>query len=340
MNLENLKVEFSEVNHKYKKDDSEILSVTQILKHIGIIPDYPEVSRINEARDRGKAVHKLLELLCDGYNTDEIVDLYNAWIEKEDNKTPWRQVRGYLISGQIFLNEEITNKAILRSEVRIGNELYGGTVDLLVNDRFIIDWKTSSKIKDEDYLQLAAYCYLLEIRESYIVQLTNENYIKYKTPDMYYEIWEKILCMYLNKNDKADIYREYRKLIKRQIKIDEHSARQLVELTLRHEEIKKEIERTREAVDQSLNIDGIQLNGFIELDGEYWDYNKSKSSIRTKVDIKKIIEHFNGLYGEFLTIPRVLEVIDQYTTTTIIDGSYRLTKKTKRKKRDEGKQKK
>lgn len=88
---------------------------------------------------------------------------------------------------------------IIHCEIKVNNELFGGTVDniSMINDKkYLIDYKTSKAVYPTMFLQLAAYNYLLRTEKDMVIDrvailLLNKNKVEYKFYEMDVKYLEK-----------------------------------------------------------------------------------------------------------------------------------------------------
>jgi len=140
-------LDFDPEAHVYRLDGVAVPSVTQVLRQTGYVTleGVPE-GVLEEARARGRRVHRALHFLLEG-------DLDLATVDVGD--------RGYLESAQAYLAQDVRRVAAI--EQRVHSTRYGcaGTLDLLAVhvDGYpsIDDFKTGEPTDVAADLQTAAY---------------------------------------------------------------------------------------------------------------------------------------------------------------------------------------
>lgn len=139
---------FDEEKHEYTKNNKKYISVTQLLKKYGLSADYAGIPTnvLEKAAQRGKAIHKGLELYIKSGNNPQILDEVNM-------------LERYVTARGIDLT---TSKA----EEIVYNDTYGiaGTIDWQFTegaDEILWDHKSTSSIyMDSVSWQLSIYNYL------------------------------------------------------------------------------------------------------------------------------------------------------------------------------------
>lgn len=136
-------LEFDEKNHEYKLDGKKLISVTQLMKKHGLVPNYDKVPKemLQAKAERGTIIHQEIE----------------AWIKQSEIGFT-KEIANFI---QYTLNNNIEIKA---SELQLHNDIVAGTCDLILNDKgqnVIADIKTTYQLhKDSVSWQLSIYLYL------------------------------------------------------------------------------------------------------------------------------------------------------------------------------------
>jgi hypothetical protein len=122
-------IHFTEDGHKYTTDSGkELLSVTQILKIVGLVPDYPQ----NGAAHRGTAVHAAIEYHIAGDLDEEALD---------------PAILPYLDGWKLFEAEMSPTIGLVEAVVGVESEGWAGKVDLIMSidgKHGVMDIKTGS----------------------------------------------------------------------------------------------------------------------------------------------------------------------------------------------------
>lgn len=206
----------------YNKKGDEIPSVTTVMK----IMNKPELLKwsnfvgltlhknIDEILDTSSTIGSLTHYIIERHNKRKIInfkilDDYKPSIQRAVDKT----IKGF----QLYL-KEYKPKSI-HSELRVQNDLFGGTIDNICKiDKkiYIVDYKTSKDVYPSMFIQLAAYNKLLREEKGLkidkvailllekkkinfkFVQMDIENLEKYYEPIFYlllklYYLWKENL---------------------------------------------------------------------------------------------------------------------------------------------------
>ncbi len=139
---------FDELSHTYTFDGEPVLSVTQALNLAGFgdwLREIPE-DVLHEASERGRAVHKAIELSIE---------------RRLDGKTVSNEIAGYLWAFWAFCKESKFRPDPNKLERLFFHKhfRYAGTLDIegkIGNETVLIDWK-SGGVQSSAALQLAAY---------------------------------------------------------------------------------------------------------------------------------------------------------------------------------------
>ena len=148
-------IEFDEKKHQYKVDGKIVPSVTDILEHL-TAPGYGKVnpSVLEEAKDRGTAVHELTEQIDMGF-PPEFIDPY---------------IEGYIVAYMKFLRSYEPEWEYI--EHQFYEPLWGfcGTVDRvgeIDGQKCVLDIKTTSSPSAEQKMavccQTAAYAFGIDL---------------------------------------------------------------------------------------------------------------------------------------------------------------------------------
>ena len=136
-------LEFNEENHEYKLDGKKLISVTQLMKKHGLIPNYDKVPKemLQAKAERGTLIHEEIE----------------AWIKQSEI--------GFTKETENFIQYTLSNNIEIKaSELQLHNDIVAGTCDLILNDKgqnVIADIKTTYQLhKDSVSWQLSIYLYL------------------------------------------------------------------------------------------------------------------------------------------------------------------------------------
>lgn len=159
---------FDAREHIYRLDDEVLPSVTQVLKHAGLI-DYSKIPQdvLRLASHRGRWVHHALQLIDDGLPVVGMPEEYQPWV---DAYMRFRADTGF----EVLLNEHRSYHSRWK---------YAGTMDrtgIIAGRRVLIDFKTGLYLPAHQY-QLAAYAGLLREPRMYergILQLRGDGTYK------------------------------------------------------------------------------------------------------------------------------------------------------------------
>lgn len=142
---------FDETTHTYTRNGSEYISVTQLLSRYKLSADYANIpaSILEQAADRGKAIHGELELYIKGMTTPP------------GTNSPVDLLHKYVVLSNIDLTQAKSEQIYYDDNYKIA-----GTVDFqYYNDAkelVIADFKTTSQIHfDAVAWQLSIYNYLI-----------------------------------------------------------------------------------------------------------------------------------------------------------------------------------
>lgn len=122
----------------YWRGSTRIPGVTGIITQTGMSSNYPDIQAMRDARHRGSAVHKAVELHLKG-TLDECS-------LTQDDALAAMNISGYLDAAKRFIDDWIAK--IIRFEWIVGHSifLYGGKLDLLYISRdgrlIVNDWKS------------------------------------------------------------------------------------------------------------------------------------------------------------------------------------------------------
>lgn len=141
----NFKVDFSKGKHIYfSKENKSYISITTMLKELGISPSYESVDEetLKRATDYGNTIHSDIENYC---------KLGDSFTVEADKFIMWSK------------NNNIN---FVASEYRVHDDKLAGSIDLIYrqnNELFISDIKTTSQVhKEAVSWQLSLYRYLLK----------------------------------------------------------------------------------------------------------------------------------------------------------------------------------
>lgn len=155
----------------YNKKGDEIPSVTTIMKLL----NKPELvdwanfmglvcgMKVEDILTKSSIIGSLTHYIIERHNKKKIInykilDDYSPSIQKSVNNT--------IKSFKLFLKEYKPKS--LKSEFRVQNDKYGGTIDnisKIKDEKFLIDYKTSKQVYPSQFIQLAAYNKLLREEE-------------------------------------------------------------------------------------------------------------------------------------------------------------------------------
>jgi hypothetical protein len=166
-----MKLHFDNQTHTYSVNGDVLPSVTQVLKHAGLV-SYAQIPQgvLAKASHRGRWVHAKCQAIDDGLDLPGMPEGYQPWV---DAYLRFRRETGFILE----LNE-------FRSYHR--KLLYAGTMDrtcilpLMGQSRWLIDFKTGIYLDGHRY-QLAAYAALLREPRLYkraILQLCGDGSYK------------------------------------------------------------------------------------------------------------------------------------------------------------------
>lgn len=144
------RLEFDAATHTYRLDGEPIPSVTTVLKSVGLVA-YSHIPQevLQEAAQRGTAVHKALELLDRGELVRETID---------------PSLEGYIVAYERFLSDSAFVPGHIEHRVFHGLYRYAGTLDrtgMLGGSLVVLDFKTGLALPGHA-IQLAAYANCLK----------------------------------------------------------------------------------------------------------------------------------------------------------------------------------
>lgn len=181
---------FKEEGHIYtSKNRKSYISITRLLKEMGISPNYDAVNEdvLKKASEYGTYIHSEIEQYCK-FNDDGIskeFDNFKAWSKKNQ------------------IN-------FIASEYRVHNSTYAGSIDLIYmqdGELVISDIKTTSEVhKDSVSWQLSLYRYLLgeQIEKATCIHIKKDIFEIVDIPLKSNEECEALIRAYEN-NEKYDV---------------------------------------------------------------------------------------------------------------------------------------
>jgi len=132
------KIDFDEISHTYTVDGKDKPSVTQILKAVGLFPDFwGNDEDLAWYMRRGSMVHKgvehILEWMIDSEESvthEKAVSTINHYIEAQDE-----EIQGYLRSFRDFIFEKTMEVYPIATERKVYTQKYDfcGTIDMTAN---------------------------------------------------------------------------------------------------------------------------------------------------------------------------------------------------------------
>ena len=132
------KIDFDEISHTYTVDGKDKPSVTQILKAVGLFPDFwGNDEDLAWYMRRGSMVHKgvehILEWMIDSEESvthEKAVSTINHYIEAQDE-----EIQGYLRSFRDFIFEKTMEVYPIATERKVYTHKYDfcGTIDMTAN---------------------------------------------------------------------------------------------------------------------------------------------------------------------------------------------------------------
>lgn len=291
------KVKFNKKKHTYTliKDSGEkieLTSVTTLLKKHGITPDYSNVNEsvLKAKAERGSVIHEDLEQYINHKKlgfTNELENFIKAC--KKHNILP------------------------SKSEFMVWNEEIAGTVDvagIIDGQTFIGDFKTTTTLHREAVAwQLSLYAYLMNEKfDKYLcIHFPDENtcnVVEIKPIEQ--EEIERILECERN----CELFQ------KKTLELDTVSCEKI--LTIQQElksldDRKKELEKSESELKEML-IQKMEETGVKSIDNEYFKITYVAPTTRETIDSARIKKE----------LP---EIAEQYTKTTAIKASVRITLK-------------
>lgn len=262
-----INLKFSEENHKYtSKDFNQFVSITTILKEMGITPNYDVVDEevLNRAIDYGKLIHKEIENYCKLEETGITHELEDFIKWSKSNKLNY-----------------------VASEYIVHNEKVAGTIDLIYrqnNELVISDIKTTSQVhKEAVSWQLSLYRYLLKenIEKATCIHIRPDKFEVIEIPLKSNEECEELLNCYFN-NTRYEI------AILEQNKINKlvQSQNELKVL----QDKQKEIENTMKSI-KEMCLQEMDKRGLIKVEIKQDDTKlliTKVESKQTSVDMEKL----------------------------------------------------
>ena len=132
------KIDFDEISHTYTVDGKDKPSVTQILKAVGLFPDFwGNDEDLAWYMRRGSMVHKgvehILEWMIDSEESvthEKAVSTINHYIEAQDE-----EIQGYLRSFREFIFDKTMEVYPIATERKVYTQKYDfcGTIDMTAN---------------------------------------------------------------------------------------------------------------------------------------------------------------------------------------------------------------
>lgn len=270
-------ITFDESTHTYYRDGKALISVTQLMKKMGLAPDYGAVPEavLNAKAERGKLIHKQLQ------NYIEEGDL--GWFPEV-----------------LQFKEEMESRGgkNLYSETMICGEVVAGTIDLIYERdgiKVIADFKTTSKCN------ISAVCWQLSIYNYLIDMSANEGEVWWfkddgkltvkKIPLKPKDEIERLIAAYLAGEEPET------KPVLTESQLTEltEAEKILSDLKRREEEVKKQRETIMEALKESM-----EKLGVTSYETDFLKITYVASYKKSTIDTKKLKDEKPEIYKEYL----------------------------------------
>lgn len=334
-------VNFYEDEHEYIIDGKVVPSVTTILAELKIKPKPPEgVTNVDKGRQRGHAVHKIMEIYHSLKEGEVLSDKYNDWVDDQNMSISFDVISPYAKAGIKHAQE--TNIGLITPEYRgvafdvnMNQPLYAFTIDVAGVQPD--DYKTSKTIGGADYIQVAAYASIYDNKEDeilgHLVQLNSD--ATYKVIDVGYgwlSKWFEILSIYYSDMLLSKKIKEAKEIVKNQVKLPRALSLEISDAKTREDEAKAEYSKKRKKVEKYLLQNGVTMNGVFYGDEEQslneFSFNKSADSFSTGLDLVEVKKQLK----KFKNWKEIEEVFQSCSKTRFKTGSYSM-----RFKKDEDK---
>lgn len=166
-----MKLHFDPTAHRYMLNGEQLPSVTQVLKHAGLV-SYAQIPQdvLAKASHRGKWVHAKCQAIDEGLPLEGMPPEYQPWV---DAYLRFKRETGFILE----LNE---HRAWHKKDLYAGTMDRTGILPLLGQHRWLLDFKTGIYLDGHRY-QLAAYAALLREPRLYkraILQLCGDGTYK------------------------------------------------------------------------------------------------------------------------------------------------------------------
>jgi len=315
------------LERKYKR-------VTEILKDLGISPDFSGVSPsyLEYKAAVGTATHKAVELFLNN---------------RLDEMSLHKSIYNYFNSFKGVYETKVFDKfELLTTEKRHfsdfnGNE-WSGAVDIECTFRgkkAVIDIKTSSAVHPSHYVQIGAYMSLIDAEEGYILHLDKNGkpgkLIKVKSE--YKEKWSQLLEIYYSDLSEAEKVEKAKEIANDRKNLDDIKGKSDAIELLRYSRIRKDAaekeKEYKEKLIKKLNINGVAYNGvFNNSEGSFY-LTRSNDSVRYIYEIEALISNLqeeNAIPGTEIPEEKkrfnqaVLNLLEQYKEIKETKGSYRM----------------
>lgn len=296
-------MKFDEQKHEYERNGTIYTSVTQLLKKYGLSANYDGIPQdvLNKAANKGKNIHKNLELYINGdksmLGTVNEVDMFDNYVK----------TRGI-------------DLAMTKSEQMVYDDNYkiAGTVDIQYadgSDSIVADFKTTSQLHiDAVAWQLSIYNYLLskgDVMTYYFNKLKVFHYTgtKLYVKDVYLVDFDAVKQL-LDANLRGDPTFNYVKSTNVVAGSDEQLIGQILSELNSHKEV---VDRLESELDVLLTKvkEKMVLNKDYQFSNDDYMINYVHPQTRLSLDQTKV-KHYLESKGE--------KVEDYMKTTTTKDG--------------------
>lgn len=296
-------ISFDKTEHLYTRGDKKLISVTQLLKKMGLSPDYGNVNQevLERKAERGTLIHSEIE----HYNKEgepgftEECGQYAFYIEKNDVKC-------------------------LHSEEMVGDDEIAGTIDLVLDvdgAERVADIKTTAQLHtDSVSWQLSLYAYLYNKQETDKVA-TDFGYAYHFGNDSILEVVKVAMKPEKEVENLLQCYREgkaYEPSLPDSITYAVAEISEAERIISKSKSDVKEAEERKKKVTQSV-IEAMKKNGLNSFETETIKLTITPEFDRKSVDSAKLKEEYP-------------DVFEKCSKTSHVSEGLRVTDKTAKRK--------
>lgn len=260
---------FDEIRHVYSsKENKNYLSITRVLKELGISPSYDSVDEetLKRAADYGNTIHSDIENYC---------KFNESFTAEADKFIMWSK------------NNQIN---FVGSEYRVHNRVFAGSIDLIYrqnNELVISDIKTTSQVHKESVSwQLSLYRYLLgeKIEKATCIHIRPDLFEVMDIPLKSNEECENLLNDYLYKG-KYDVAL----LEEQQIQVLVDLQKTIDALKQQQKEAENKIQVIKDALMNAMNEKNL-LSVEVELNDKTIKITKVAPKDKEKIDYEQLLK--------------------------------------------------